>query len=275
MKDGIIKRGSSFHAVVRETGSNGKTKPVWSKAFSTREEAEAYRDRRRVEVREGTAVAKNSMTLREYMDSWLPKHIALAGLAPTTQVAYRSKINLYIKPRLGDIRLQALRAHDIEAFYTSLLTTPSSRRESGLAPRTVIYVARILRKALQHAVDVHQLLAKNPAQSVPLPSAEPIHRELWNAQQMQAFLTAADEGHHGALLWLLGATGARRGELLALRWQTSISHPAHSASSRVPLSLTDSGISAYPRTRKVATCHLIDAPLWFFGRITHGRQDSA
>lgn len=94
MKDGIIKRGSSFHAVVRETGSNGKTKPVWSKAFSTREEAEAYRDRRRVEVREGTAVAKNSMTLREYMDSWLPKHIALAGLAPTTQVAYRSKINL-------------------------------------------------------------------------------------------------------------------------------------------------------------------------------------
>lgn len=79
-------------------------------------------------------------------------------------------------------------------------------------------MARILRKALQHAVDVHQLLAKNPAQSVPLPSAEPIHRELWNAQQMQAFLTAADEGHHGALLWLLGVTGARRGELLALRW---------------------------------------------------------
>ena len=218
MKDGIVKRGDSFHSVVREPSMTGKTKPVWSKAYSTRAEAEADRDRRRVELREGTAVVKNSITVSEYMDSWLPKHIALAALAPTTQVAYRSKIDSYIKPHLGHVQLQALRPDDIEAFYATLLTSPSERRRSGLAPRTVIYVARILRKALQHAVDVRQILARNPAQSVPLPSAEPIHRDLWTAEQMNAFLLAAKEGNLGALLWLLGATGARRGELLALRW---------------------------------------------------------
>ena len=218
MKDGIVKRGDSFHSVVREPSRNGKTKPVWSPAYSTRAEAEADRDRRRVEVRAGTAVVKNSITVAEYLDSWLPKHIALAALAPTTQVAYRSKIDSYIKPHLGHMKLQALRSDDIEAFYVTLLTTPSERRGSGLAPATVIYVARVLRKALQHAVDVYGILARNPAQSVSLPTAKPIHRDVWSAEQMRAFLLAAQEGTLGPLLWLLGATGARRGELLALKW---------------------------------------------------------
>lgn len=218
MKDGIIKRGNSFYAALREPRPGGRTHVVWSRAYPTREEAEAYRDKRRVELREGTAVTKSAITLGEYLDSWLPIHASLAPLAPTTHVAYRSKIDLYVKPHLGHLPLQALRPADIEAFYAKLLTSPSARGKPGLSPRTVIYVARILRKALKHAVEVHQILAKSPAQSVSLPGAKPIRRELWNANQMQAFLAAADEGPLGSLLWLYGATGARRGELLALRW---------------------------------------------------------
>lgn len=218
MKDGIVKRGNSFHAVIRERGSNGKTKPVWSKAFTTRAEAEAYRDQRRVELREGTAVVPSGIKVGEYMDLWLPGHIKIRNLAPTTSAAYREKIENYIKPHIGGIRLQELTSGQLTDFYLALLTNPSARRESGLSAQTVVYVGRILRRALKDAVEVRNLLSVNCALLAPLPTTSRIDRDLWSAAEMKRFLEAADCGEHGALLWTYGATGARRGELLALRW---------------------------------------------------------
>jgi integrase len=80
-------------------------------------------------------------------------------------------------------------------------------------------VHRTLRKALTDAVQVEQLLATNPAERAKLPRTrrgEP--GTIWTPTQLAAFLEQAATHRLFAFFRLAAYTGARRGELLALRW---------------------------------------------------------
>lgn len=88
-----------------------------------------------------------------------------------------------------------------------------------MSATTVSHIHRTLRKALADAVDVEQLLAANPAARSKRPRtgrAEPI--QVWTAHQLGTFLTAARNHRLFAFYRLAAYTGARRGELLYLRW---------------------------------------------------------
>ena len=78
---------------------------------------------------------------------------------------------------------------------------------------------RILRKAFQDAVVVDQVLASNPAERAKRPrGARRELGEVWTPAQLRIFLQLA-RGHRLSAFYRLAAyTGARRGELLYLRW---------------------------------------------------------
>jgi integrase len=83
----------------------------------------------------------------------------------------------------------------------------------------VAHVHRTLRKALTDAVRVEQVLATNPAERAKLPRTrrgEP--GTVWTAAQLAAFLHQASTHRLYGFFRLAAYTGARRGELLALRW---------------------------------------------------------
>jgi integrase len=96
------------------------------------------------------------------------------------------------------------------------------REGEGLSPRTVRYVATILHKVLGQAVR-DGLLLKNPADAATPPSAreaKPPEMHPWTEPQLAAFLGWARENSQSYALWhTLAYTGARRGEMLALRWR--------------------------------------------------------
>jgi integrase len=74
-------------------------------------------------------------------------------------------------------------------------------------------------RALTDAVRVEQVLATNPAERAKLPRTrrgEP--GTVWTAGQLAAFLEQASTHRLYAFFRLAAYTGARRGELLALRW---------------------------------------------------------
>ncbi|MGO9077896.1 MAG: tyrosine-type recombinase/integrase [Streptosporangiaceae bacterium] len=77
----------------------------------------------------------------------------------------------------------------------------------------------VLRKAFRDAVVVEQILPSNPVERAKRPrqaAAEP--GVIWAPAQLAAFLATA-EGHRLSAFYHLAAyTGARRGELLNLRW---------------------------------------------------------
>lgn len=63
----------------------------------------------------------------------------------TTAYGYRGMIENYLKPQLGEIRLQKLVARDIQQYYTWLMD------EKELSPNTVIKHHNLLTNALNAA----------------------------------------------------------------------------------------------------------------------------
>jgi integrase len=77
----------------------------------------------------------------------------------------------------------------------------------------------VLRKAFGDAVRVDELIASNPTERAKRPR---LHRnepgKVWTPVQLRAFLATAERHRLSAFFRLAAYTGARRGELLNLRW---------------------------------------------------------
>ncbi len=217
LRDGVIKRGASWSYVIRVPDpATGVTKPRWVGGFATEQDAKAARDEARVRARRGEYVNRSASTVAEYLVEWLEAHATT--VKPKTLAGYRHDIDHYILPRIGRMRLQALRPAVISKLYRDL-SEQGSRDGGPLSVSTISHIHRTLRKALADAVDVEQVLAVNPAARSKRPkstSTEPA--QIWTVKQLGAFLDAARSHRLFAFYRLAAYTGARRGELLYLRW---------------------------------------------------------
>lgn len=216
LKDGVIKRGSSWSYVIRITDVNGISRPRWVGGFATRQEAADARDRARVAARRGEYVDRSRLTVEAYLLQWLDGHAL--EVKPGTRAGYEQVIRSYVVPHIGRMRLQAVRPSTLSTLYRQLLES-GGKGGQGLSARTVEYTHAVLRKALTDAVRSEQILTSNPAERAKRPRKQYAGvREVWGADQLRLFLEAA-EGHRLFAYFRLAAyTGARRGELLNLRW---------------------------------------------------------
>lgn len=217
MRDGIIRRGTTYSYVVRERDpETGTTKPRWVGGFRTAKDAKAARDKARNEVHRGTWVVPKPLTVAEYLDQWLEGHSV--ELKPSTIASYRSKIELYLKPALGRERLQSLSPSRLSAVFR-VMSESGGQDGAPLSPGSVQYARAVLRKALSDAV-VDRVIEVNPVtgSKAPRRPGKPKH-VTWTAEQLPVFLGAV-EASRWAVAWRLAlATGARRGELCSLRWR--------------------------------------------------------
>jgi integrase len=204
LRDGVIKRGASWSYVIRVPDpATGVTKPRWVGGFATEQEAKAARDEARVQARRGEYVSRSASTVAAYLAEWVEAHATT--VKPKTLAGYRHDIDHYIVPRIGRMRLQALRPAVISKLYRDL-SEHGSRDGGPLSVSTVSHIHRTLRKALADA------RSKRPKHA----STEPA--QIWTVEQLGAFLDAARSHRLFAFYRLAAYTGARRGELLYLRW---------------------------------------------------------
>jgi integrase len=137
---------------------------------------------------------------------------------PRTLAGYQYLVRRYIVPRIGDLRLQQIRPATLSGLYRDLLAS-GGRKGAPLSRRTVDYVHAVLRKAFNDAVRSEQLLASNPAERAKRPRREnrgPV--DIWTADELRRFLDLMSEHRLFAFYRLAAYSGARRGELLNLRW---------------------------------------------------------
>ncbi|WP_433351693.1 tyrosine-type recombinase/integrase [Microtetraspora malaysiensis] len=217
LRDGVMKRGNTWSYVIRVTDpETGESKPKWVGGFATEDDAKAARDEARVKARRGEYVDRNTITVREYLDEWLDGHAM--EIKPRTLSDYRSCIRLYVTPRIGTMRLQAVRPSTITKLYRDLTTT-GGRNGKGLAPKTVTHLHAILRKAFRDAVETDQLLDSNPVERAKRPRTDVDEPgNIWTTAQLQTFLQVARGHRLFAFFHLAAYTGGRRGELLNLKW---------------------------------------------------------
>lgn len=217
VRDGITRRGRTWSYVIRVTDlDSGRSKPKWVGGFATEGEAKAARDLARVAVRRKEYVDRSPVTVTQYLDGWLEAH--RVELKPNTYRGYRDNLASYVLPGIGRVRMQALTPGALSALYRDLLSG-GGRDGAALSPATIHYVHAVLRKALNDAVEVDGLIPKNPALRAKKPRREQARvTVLWSAEDLRRFLDHAAAHRLGAYYRLAAYTGARRGELLNVRW---------------------------------------------------------
>ena len=166
-----------------------------------------------VDRRPVTTSGKNTVAVlcREWLDHASP------SFSPKTVETTRMYIEDPIVPVLGSIPVAKLTPADLDRFYRQLLEVGRSR--GPYAPATIRRVHGIIRRALTQGVR-WGWISHNPAidaspPRVPMKELKPPDP----AQVVQLFRLAQDSDPELATFIILAASsGARRGELLALRW---------------------------------------------------------
>jgi len=177
----------------------------------TRAEAERALRRLVEEVEAGRVAAPDpTRTFGTLLDEWLAFTEAL-GRSPTTIERYRGVIEHQLKPALGDVALERLTTKAFDDLYHGLV--------GRLEASTVTKVHLVARAALARAVK-WGWVNRNPASDAEPPSVRRSVITTPSRDQLAKLLAAAeaDDPVFGAYLRLGAATGARRGELCALRW---------------------------------------------------------
>jgi integrase len=204
---------------------NGERK-VHYKTTRGRTMREAQRELRELlkSLDDGLHVDMSRVTLGEWIDAWLRDHVA-PRLAGKTHERYTQLLRLHVKPLIGGTDLQKLTAPAIQKVYRLLLESGWQRKNKkphGLSPATVRAVHVVLAACLKSAVR-QRLIIRNPCVDATAPRAQrgtsdhAAVRALDQAR-LSVLLKAFQDSNMFPLVALLAATGLRRGEALALRW---------------------------------------------------------
>lgn len=179
----------------------------------TTKQAERRLERFRIEV-EDEQPAKG--TVAELMARWL--EVMSHELAPATLLGYRQASENYIVPVLGKMGLGQVRGRDIDAMYEDMLSGRISRSGEELNPATVRQVHAVLRGAYKRAVK-WELVAASPVPAATPPGLKKYELQPPSLGDIKAAVKLVHERPTLHLfLRLATMTGARRGELCALRW---------------------------------------------------------
>ncbi len=173
-------------------------------------EADRQLARMVAEVAKGNT-ATGTETVGHLLDRFL-EHAESIGRSPTTLREYRRIADTILRPELGGVRLARLTAVDLDRLYARLVAR-------GLKPMTVRHVHALIGVAL-HQAEKWGLIDRNVSKRATPPPVHASQVEAPDPEQVRAIIEVAEaiEPAFAALLSLAALTGARRGELCALRW---------------------------------------------------------
>ena len=160
--------------------------------------------------RAGAGVQPQEETVERFLEDWL-RDVAPDRCQPNTLVGYQSKVDRYIIPAIGGVRLSKLTPLHVQRMLNEL-----SKR--GLSPRTVRQTRAILRRALSVA-ERWGYVTRNVATLVEPPHVSSSERQTLDAAEAGRLLDAV-VGHRFDSVYVLAiALGLRQGEALGLRWR--------------------------------------------------------
>lgn len=162
-------------------------------------------------------LGRQEQTLKTYMETWLAAKKPTVKL--TTWKRYDSLIRTSIEPALGAVRLCDLSQQHIERYIAACYTESSTRRKDELvAVKTVRNRLGVLSAVLDKAKR-DKLIAENPLDNIDKPKKVKPQLVVMREEDAGALLDAVEGTDIAMLVWTALHTGARLGELLALRWR--------------------------------------------------------
>jgi integrase len=111
-----------------------------------------------------------------------------------------------------------------QAHVTSLyakLQRESRGKRKPLSPRTVLHLHRVLHRSFEWAVE-EDIIAANLFRRVKRAKANDADTRALSLDEARAFFEAARGSTFAAFFQLAALTGARRGELVGLKWEAVV-----------------------------------------------------
>ena len=216
MKNGIAKRGNRWAYIIRIPDPvTGKNKNKWVSGFQSETEAKLARDKARGRLANGTYIKPTKITVGDYLNEWIEIHSH--SLKKSTAQSYKGHIQRNLIPYIGKFALSDLRAMHIQRLYVDL-RSKGNAAGNPLSARSVEFAGAVLSKALKHAVEIDELISTNPATRVSKPRGKSKQVEPFSVLEATRFLEATKTHRLHPFFRLAFYSGARKGELLALRW---------------------------------------------------------
>ncbi len=216
MRGFIRQRGQAWELRVYlgQDAISGKKRYATRTVRGSRREAERVLSRMVAEADQG-AFARTSATVGDLLERWFA-HVR-DDYSPKTVRETRSYLDRDLLPPLGQVPLAKLRPEDLDRFYRVLRAKGSRGRP--LAPGSVRRIHGILRRALQQGVRWGWILANPAAAASPrkVPKTEVKPPTPADLDRMLR-LAHAEDVDLATFVTVSAATGARRSEVLALRW---------------------------------------------------------
>ncbi|MFR9804435.1 tyrosine-type recombinase/integrase [Pseudonocardia sp. RS010] len=180
---------------------------------------------------------RTSATLNQLLDRYLD----VLDVGPSTQQMYTKYLEKHVRPFLGKVKAGAIDPDALDSLYAELRRCRIHCRTKGLvdhrtprehecdercrphagkplAPATVRHIHFVLHSAFEKAVR-WRWVSFNPVSLASPPAAgKPDPQPPTTAECARILDEAWREPDWGALVWLTMTTGARRGEICALRW---------------------------------------------------------
>lgn len=211
--DGRRRRGEGS---ITQPGPDGKVEVAWSPPGGGRrlrrkvspDEALAVLDGWKRDWSSGRHVEKHKVSVEEYLRDWLET----GDWKPSTRRDYESIVREWLIPEFGRAKLQELQPATIRFAFRRW-------RDAGKGNR-LRNVRVALSSAMAQAVE-DGLLAANPVKPIRTRKVgEKFEPTLWAPGAEMEFLNATASGAPmlAALYHVAVTTGARAGEVLALRW---------------------------------------------------------
>lgn len=190
--------------------------PTWTEK-SARKKAEAFAATFEKECREGT-ISDNRQTFRDYCEYVIDLKES-RGAKHTTVTRYR-ELTQRIYPAIGHIKLKDLRADHLNSLYTTLAQPGTNKRTGGgLSAKTITEHHRLISTVLEQAVK-DSFVPFNVAARATLPKVQRKEVNYFQPEQIAAIREALETEpiKWKNLVHMLLITGARRGEILGLKW---------------------------------------------------------
>lgn len=213
--------------VHRGRGADGKqlkpytatfdVQPTWTEK-SARRKAEAFAANFEKEIKEGR-ISDNRQKFAAYCD-YVIELKEKRGVKHSTITRYK-ELTKRIYPAIGHMKLTAVRADVLNDFYGALSADGLNKRTGGkLSNKTILEHHRLISTVLEQAVK-EGLVPFNVAERTELPKATRKEVNYFQPEQVAAIRDAAETEplKWKTLLHLFLVTGARRGELLGLKWK--------------------------------------------------------
>lgn len=202
--DGSVYQRGDGRWVGAHVTTAGKRRYVYG-----RTRAEATRKLRELQAKDrtGTLAEPSRLTVGAWLDEWLASK---ARIRPNTKRSYQGSIENHLRPRLGEVKLQALTSRHIERLFADM-------QRDGAGARTLELAHTVLCASLKHARR-HRLIVASPCDLVEKPRYERPELDTYDPPQVFALYDACTSAFERASLRCFFGAGLRWGEYAGLKW---------------------------------------------------------